>query len=224
MCVRNKQLQGTLMLDRYPWVVRLSDGGLVSPSEHARRAGSRPYSWRETTSAIKVICPTPASRPARHQSPALTGDWGWSQRSHGLHEYTTVHKPAFSLRRSGGALRSQSHLPDETCSLSRRLYEYTLTAPVLHVQPGGSMKVGHFLNEMGIREPAEADAMVPRTPNGLSMAEKAEKKRAKKARQRAAQAQAAAQTTKVRQLRQFSHPCFHAHGHLTGAFRDMYQT
>ena len=60
--VQNKQLKGTLLLDQYPWVVKLPDGRKVSPSEFERQAGSLRKNWKSSTFIIQVTR-APSRRP-----------------------------------------------------------------------------------------------------------------------------------------------------------------
>ncbi len=55
--VQNKQLKGLLMLDQYPWMVKLLDGRTVSPSEFERLAGSLRKNWKSSTMVLQVIRP-----------------------------------------------------------------------------------------------------------------------------------------------------------------------
>ncbi len=55
--VQNKQLKGLLMLDQYPWMVKLLDGRQVSPSEFERLAGSLRKNWKSSTFVLQVTCP-----------------------------------------------------------------------------------------------------------------------------------------------------------------------
>ncbi|CAL5228912.1 g12133 [Coccomyxa viridis] len=51
--VQNKQLKGLLMLDQYPWMVKLLDGRTVSPSEFERLAGSLRKNWKSSTMVLQ---------------------------------------------------------------------------------------------------------------------------------------------------------------------------
>ena len=55
--VQNKHLKGLLMMDQYPWMVKLLDGRTVSPSEFERLAGSLRKNWKSSTMVLQVIYP-----------------------------------------------------------------------------------------------------------------------------------------------------------------------
>ena len=54
--VQNKHLKGLLMMDQYPYVIRLLDGRQVSPSEFERLAGSLRKNWKSSTYVLQVLC------------------------------------------------------------------------------------------------------------------------------------------------------------------------